>query len=250
MMCALVVLDLAAKDPAVLDEVVTFSKRADETPGSTADVRAGEKAPVRELLYGLLLPSGNDAATAFAEHFGPRLEPPAEAFPGTDPNEPIERFVAEMNRTAARLGLKASSFRNPHGLSVDGHRASAADLVRLARAAMTHEMFRKVISTRLYGCTVDGEGGYKRNTRWENTNQLLATTGYAGVKTGTTDAAGACLVSLGIDPTKAGAPSDSDRRLIIAVLGATSPDARYTDTRNLFRWAWGKLGKGAAVGGE
>lgn len=249
-MCALVVLDLAAKDPAVLDEIVTFSKRADETPGSTAAVRAGEKVPVRELLYGLLLPSGNDAATAFAEHFGPRLEPAAEAFPGTDPNEPIERFVAEMNRTAARLGLKASSFRNPHGLSVDGHRASAADLVRLARAALEHETFRKVISTRLHGCTVEGEGGYKRNTRWENTNQLLGTTGYAGVKTGTTDAAGACLVSLGTDPAKASAPSDADRRLIIAVLGSTSPDARYTDTRNLFRWAWGQLGKSAVVGGQ
>lgn len=248
-MCALVVLDLVAKDPAVLDEVVTFSKRADDTPGSTADVRAGEKAPVRELLYGLLLPSGNDVATAFAEHFGPRLEPAAEPVPGTDPKEPIERFVAEMNRTAVRLGLKAT-FRNPHGLSVDGHRSSAADLVRLARAAREHEIFRTVTSTRLHGCTVEGEGGYKRNTRWENTNQLLGTTGYGGVKTGTTDAAGACLVSLGTDPAKASAPSDSDRRLIIAVLGSTSPDARYTDTRNLFRWAWGQLGKGTTVGGQ
>lgn len=249
-MCALVVFDLAAKDPAVLDEVVTISKRADDTPGSTAAVRAGEKVPVRELLYGLLLPSGNDAAVAFAEHFGPRFEPAAEPYPGTDPNEPVERFVAEMNRTAARLGLKASGFRNPHGLSVDGHRASAADLVRLARAALEHERFREVVSTRLYGCTVTGEGGYTRNTRWENTNQLLGKAGYAGVKTGTTDAAGACLVSLGSDPAKAAAPSPADRRLIVAVLGATSPDARYVDTRNLFRWAWDQIGKPTAVGGE
>lgn len=249
-MCALVVLELAAKDPAVLDEVVTFSQRADDTPGSTAAVRAGEKVPVRELLYGLMLPSGNDAATAFAEHFGSRFDPPAEPVSGTDPNDPVERFVAEMNRTAARLGLKTASFRNPHGLTAEGHQSSPADLIRLARAALEHERFRQVISTRLYGTTVEGEGGYKRNTRWENTNQLLGTTGYFGVKTGTTDAAGACLVSLGVDPAKAASPSAGDRKLIVAVLGSSAPDARYVDTRNLFRWAWGQLGKGTAVGGE
>jgi D-alanyl-D-alanine carboxypeptidase len=57
-------------------------------------------------------------------------------------------------------------------------------------------------------------------------------------------------VSLGSDPSKAAAPSTSERKLIVAVLGATSPDARYVDTRNLFRWAWGQLGKPTAVGGE
>ena len=70
MMTAWVVLRLAADDPKVLDEVVTFSERADKTTGSSAKLNAGEKLPVRELLYGLLLPSGNDAAVALAEHFG------------------------------------------------------------------------------------------------------------------------------------------------------------------------------------
>ena len=219
-MCALVVLDLAAKDPAVLDEVVTISERADRTPGSTAGVRAGEKVPVRDLLYGLLLPSGNDAATAFAEHFGPRLEPPAELPEGADPSDPRERFIAEMNRTANRLGLKATSFRNPHGLTAKGHQASPADLIRLAIAALKHEGFRKVVSTRLHGCTVTGESGYQRNCRWKNTNQLLGISGYAGVKTGTTDAAGACLVSLGSVPPGLASGNLADRKLVIAVLGA------------------------------
>ena len=75
MMTALVVVRLAKADPKVLDEIVTFSERADRTAGSTSGVKAGEKVPVRELLYGLLLPSGNDAAEAFAEHFGGRLAP-------------------------------------------------------------------------------------------------------------------------------------------------------------------------------
>src|SRR5688500_1748972 len=78
MMCAYVVLRLADADSKVLDETVTFSERADKTSGSTADIRAGESLPVRECLYGLLLPSGNDAGVALAEHFGPRLKPAAK----------------------------------------------------------------------------------------------------------------------------------------------------------------------------
>ncbi|MGC1273595.1 MAG: peptidoglycan-binding protein, partial [Planctomycetaceae bacterium] len=236
-MAALVVLELAAKDPAVLDEVVTFSRRADDTRGSTAGIRAGERLSVRELLFGLLLPSGNDAATAFAEHFGPRFDPPAEWPTGADPSDSVEHFIAEMNRAAKRLELVGTTFRNPHGLSADDHRATAADLVRLARAALKHDLFREVVSTRLHGCTVTGAGGYTRNIRWENTNQLLGTAGYTGVKTGTTDAAGACLVSLGECSAGGNGEPTTERRLIVAVLGATSPDARYVDTRNLFRWA-------------
>ena len=76
--------------------------------------------------------------------------------------------------------------------------------------------------------------GYKRNVVWRNTNQLLRTEGYDGIKTGTTGAAGNCLVSTG---------ERDGRRLIVVVLGATSTESRYTDTRNLFRWAWNDLAK-------
>ena len=79
------------------------------------------------------------------------------------------------------------------------------------------------------GCTVTGPGGYRRHVLWQNTNRLLEIEGYAGVKTGTTPAAGACLVSFG---TRGG------RDLIVVVLGAATSDARYIDARNLFRWAW------------
>jgi len=240
-MCALVVLNLAASDPKVLEEIVTISETADRTPGSTADVRVGEKIPVRELLFGLLLPSGNDAARAFAEHFGPRLEPPAEYPSGSDPSDPAERFIAEMNRTAKRLGLMKCGFRNPHGLTAEGHKASPIDLIQVARAALEHELFREIIHTRLHGYTVTGPGGYQRNCRWENTNKLLGIEGYAGVKTGTTDAAGACLVSLANAPPNLKESPMADRKLIIALLGASSSDGRYTDTRNLFRWAWKQL---------
>ena len=76
---------------------------------------------------------------------------------------------------------------------------------------------------------VTGASGYERNVIWKNTNRLLPIAGYEGVKTGTTSAAGACLVSAG---------RRGEERLLVVVLGATSSDARYVDTRNLFRWAW------------
>jgi D-alanyl-D-alanine carboxypeptidase (penicillin-binding protein 5/6) len=239
MMTAYVVLELAKADAKVLDEPLVFSQHADDTVGSTADVRAGERLTVGEALYGLMLPSGNDAATALAEHFGSRFEPekkssekpsaksPAAAPPTAD--DAFRRFVAEMNRTAKKLGMNDTHYANPHGLTVRGHVATASDLARLAAAAMQNELFRKYVNTRQHGCTVTGPGGYRRNIVWENTNKLLAIEGYNGVKTGTTTAAGACLVSYG---------TRGDRSLIVVVLGAVAAEARYTDTRNLFRWAW------------
>ena len=136
---------------------MTFSKRADRTIGSSSDVREGEHLPVHELLYGLLLPSGNDAAVAFAEHFGGRLKPPSDA---PDQADPLPRFVAEMNRVADELGLHETHFANPNGLPAAGHRSSARDLARLTSHALTQPIFARVVSTRKHGCTlVDAKGG-------------------------------------------------------------------------------------------
>lgn len=236
-MTAYLVLKLVEKSPELLDETLTFSHRADQTPGSTAGLRHGERVPVREALYGLMLPSGNDAAVALAEHFGSRFDPapplPADPNATTPPpavdDSPFGRFVAEMNRTAAALGMTDTQYANPHGLTDKRHLSSARDQFLLAKSAFELARFREVVGTRRRGATVIGPGGYQRNVVWKNTNKLLDIQGYAGVKTGTTDAAGACLVSHG---TREG------RTLIVVVLGSTSPDARYLDTRHLFRWAW------------
>lgn len=222
-MTALIVCELAQSDPKILDEVVTFSEAADKTPGSTSGVRTGEQVSVGELLYGLLLPSGNDAATAFAEHFGPRFRSSDEA------SSPSSGFMAEMNRRASALGMAHTHYENPHGLPARGHQSSASDLVKLAHAAMQNPLFRQYVSTRQHGTTVKGENGYQRNIVWKNTNKLLEMDGYSGIKTGTTTAAGACLVSWG--------ERDGQERIVV-VLGSTSSDARYVDARNLFRWTW------------
>ena len=96
---------------------------------------------------------------------------------------------------------------------------------------MSLPRFRDYISTRQRGCTVAHTSGYQRNVVWRNTNRLLGIEGYDGVKTGTTSAASACLVTLA---------HRGDRELIADIVGSATSDARYIDTRNLIRWAWSK----------
>jgi D-alanyl-D-alanine carboxypeptidase len=275
LMTAWLVLRLAESDPAVLQEVASVSPRAADTPGSTANLKAGEKVVVQDLLHGLLLPSGNDASVVIAEHFGGRfatvgrtgspsdhavkhsIDPSASnggptanpsipsidrdpdsrhaangrtTLPSCDDgNDPLPRFVAEMNRTAADLGMNDTCYRNPHGLTVDGHRSTVRDLLKLAAKLVRDGRILPYVQTRKHIGRLEGASGYVRYELWTNTNKLLDTQGYLGMKTGTTDAAGACLVSLA---------ERGDDRLLVVVLGATSSDARYVDTRNLFRWAW------------
>lgn len=221
---------LAERDPSILEEKITFSKRADDTVGSTAGVRAGEIVTVNDLMYGLLLPSGNDASVAFGEHFGDRLV--AEIKDAERKRDSLDNFITAMNDKAKELGMKETSYENTHGLTARRHKTSPRDLLTLAWHAMQQPVFSRCTNTRQYGCQVTSDAGYKRNVRWENTNRLLPIEGFDGVKTGTTSAAGACLVSRG---------NRGDKQLIVVVLGSVASDARYTDSRNLYRWAWNQL---------
>jgi D-alanyl-D-alanine carboxypeptidase len=136
-------------------------------------------------------------------------------------------FVAEMNRRAKELELTQTSFLDPNGLA--RNQASARDLAALAWTAMQNKLFQEYVRTRRHAYSVVGKDGQKREVTWTNTNKFLGEAGFDGVKTGTTNAAGACLVASG---TKGG------DRLIVVVLGASPSDARYDDSRALFNWAW------------
>jgi serine-type D-Ala-D-Ala carboxypeptidase (penicillin-binding protein 5/6) len=221
-MTAFIALRLSESDPKVLNQFVRFSERAAKTPGSSSKLLAGERLSVRELLYGMLLPSGNDAAVAVAEHFGAQF--PADSQTGDDP---VHRFVAEMNRRAKALNLIETSYLDPNGLA--RNQSSPRDLAALTWHAMQIPLFREYVRTRRQECDVTGETGEKRHVAWETTNHLLNIEGYDGVKTGTTTAAGACLVASG---------RHGSDRLIVVILGSAGGEARYTDARNLFRWAW------------
>lgn len=234
MMCAFVVLELAQKDPTVLDEWLTVSKLASNTDGSTAELKEGERVRVRDGLYALMLPSGNDMGNAFAEHFHPRLAAPGDETPAsakTAASATRRNFVAEMNRTAQRLGMKATTYRIAYG---DGGEATdftttARDLVTLTLAARRHALFREVVATVEHRAAIRLPTGGEREAIWKNTNELLQLANYDGVKTGLTTSAGHCLVATG---------SHAGRGLIVVTLGSTSEEARFADSRNLFRWAW------------
>ncbi|HZZ77659.1 MAG TPA: serine hydrolase [Gemmataceae bacterium] len=222
-MTAWLVLRLAADEPKMLDEMMTISEQAARTTGSSARIRTGDRLAVREMLYGLLLPSGNDAAVAIAQHFGERFRDRNAKNPPT----PLASFIAEMNRQAGRLMLRETRYLDPHGLG--RNETSARDLTALAYNAMQNATFRQYVQTRRRQTNILDAKGERRAVTWDNTNKLLDIEGYDGIKTGTTTAAGSCLVGSG---------RRGEDHLLVTVLGATSNDSRYADTRNLFRWAW------------
>jgi len=157
-------------EKADLDQEVTVPGAA-LVGGSSMGLRPGERMTVRELLYGMLIPSGNDAATALAIAVG-----------GNVPN-----FVQMMNQKAASLGMKNTHFANPHGMDAPDHYSSAADMLLLAHYLYdNYPLFRQIVNTR--SAVVAGH-------TLRNRNELLGVyPGVNGIKTGTTPAAGECLL--------------------------------------------------------
>lgn len=188
-MTAWLALQLANKEPDFLEQQVTISTAAANTGGSSAKVQAGDRFVLRDLLHGLLLPSGNDAAVAIAEHCGPLYRQE------NDPESPADAFVAQMNRQAAEWSLTKTKYFDPHGLGKN--HASPANLAQIAWHAMQNKTFRKIVQTRRYEATAVDTKNEKRSVVWTNSNRLLEIEGYEGIKTGTTTAAGNCLVSQG-----------------------------------------------------
>jgi len=229
-MTAWIILDLAQAQPAILSETVVYRKRPDDPGGTSADLNDGDRGPARDLLYGLLLPSGNDAALALGEHFGPRFAVQDDE----PPEDPLAPFVAEMNRRADALCMAETTYFDPHGFSANV--SSARDIVTVTWHAMRLASFREYVQTEQYACTLTTADGADRPMAWQNTNKLLPL-GYDGVKTGRTKEAGRCLVASG---------RRGDDHLITVVLGCPVDGCRYADTRNLFRWAWRMRGRGSA----
>ncbi len=152
-----------------LTETVIIPAQAVGVEGSSIYLREGEEYTVEELLYGLMLRSGNDAAVALALHCCGN----------------VEDFCKQMNVTAQKAGALASHFNNPHGLPCFGHYTTANDLCLITCYAMKNDKFREIVSTKYY-----------ETRRWKNKNKMLSLAqGGIGVKTGYTKEAGRCLVS-------------------------------------------------------
>ena len=154
-----------------LDEEITVPDEAVGVEGSSIYLSKDEKIDIRDLLYGLMLRSGNDSATALAIHH----------------SGSIEKFAAVMNERAKKIGAEHSNFKNPSGLPDDEHYTTAYDLCTIACYAMKNEVFKQIVSTTSYA------GKYKN---FINKNKILYKYENAnGIKTGYTLKAGRCLVS-------------------------------------------------------
>lgn len=200
-----------------LQDRVTISQNAvDLEPGAaTCNIAPGDVLTLEQLLYGLLLNSGNDAAIAIAEHI----------------SGSVEAFVKLMNGEAAKLGATNSHFVNPHGLHDENHYSTVYDLYLLCNAALSYEKFVEIIGKASYTAQYQRADGGQGQVEFVSTNQYYkgveapAQATVLGGKTGTTDEAGSCLVLASQD--RAG------KRYISVVLKAGDRDALYAGMNTL-----------------
>ena len=212
---------LSLYDP---DKKVVIPEEAADVPkdSSLVPVTPGETMTMRDLLYGMMIRSGNDAANAVAVLC----------------SGSVDAFAEEMNRTAAKLGMENSRFVNPHGYTAEGHYTSARDLVKAARYGLTQKEFREIVTCLKYTLPKTE----KRNEelvltqKWEIFNPLSE---YyipyaAGVKSGYTSTAGFCYV---------GAYQESGITLIASVMGGQGRNMAWTDLKRLFAYGMAKTMK-------
>lgn len=160
-----------------IDEEVTVTEKSVGIEGSSIYLEVGEKLSVKDLLYGLMLRSGNDCAETLALHV----------------SGSINNFAELMNKTAEKIGCENSNFVNPHGLHSDNHYTTAYDLALISVYAMENPVFRQIVSSKSYTIPFT-----TRNTKrlLINKNKMLKEfDGATGIKTGFTKKAGRCLVS-------------------------------------------------------
>ncbi|MGE5583885.1 MAG: D-alanyl-D-alanine carboxypeptidase family protein [Bacillota bacterium] len=194
-----------------LDHKIRISRRAANQPGSSMNLRRGEERTLRELLYGLLLSSGNDAATAIAEYIS-----------GSE-----ERFARLMTTKAHQLGMNNTCFKNASGLPAVGHYTTAYDMALLAGYALKNETFAEVVQTKVASISSSRSN---RSRSLVNHNKLLWQYPYTtGIKTGYTRRAGKCLVA---------SASQNGNTLISVVLKSGT---MYNDSINLFDYGFNRL---------
>lgn len=192
-----------------LNDTIEVSKKAAGTGGSRLGLKFGDKITINDLLYGLMLRSGNDAAVALAEYAG-----------GS-----IEGFAELMNKKASELGLTNTHFETPHGLDSDEHYTTAYELAILSNYALNNPTFAQIVGTKNYTITING---YPKQLN--NTNELLGNlNGVYGVKTGFTNGANRCLVT---------ACKRNDMDIICVVLGADTKKFRTLDSIKLINYVF------------
>lgn len=192
-----------------LDELIEVPKEATWTGGSTVGLKAGDKITAKALLYGMLLPSGNDCAYTVAIHIGGN----------------IENFANLMNMKVKSMGITDTSFANPHGLDNESHYTSAKSMAMITRYALKNKYINEIVNTRT--ATINF-GSFTKTLN--NTNALLRTYSKAdGVKTGFTNGANRCLVA---------SATDNNRRYIAVILGAETTQIRFNEAKEILEYCF------------
>ncbi|MER8235815.1 D-alanyl-D-alanine carboxypeptidase family protein [Streptomyces sp. NPDC101490] len=209
-----------------LDAKVTIDKAYSDyivaKNASSARLIVGDKVTVRQLLYGLMLPSGCDAAYALADKFGT----------GTTRAARVKSFIGKMNDEARRMGLTNTRFDSFDGISNGSNYSTPRDLTKIASSAMKNSTFRAIVKTKSTSQKVTTRSGGYRYMAWSNTNKLLSTySGAIGVKTGSGPQAKYCLVF---------AATRGSKTVIGAVLGAPNEANRTADVKKLLDYGFAK----------
>lgn len=190
-----------------LKNIVTVDSKSASIGGSRLGLKRYDKVTVNDLLYGLMLRSGNDAASALAIYIG-----------GS-----IQNFAEMMNNKAKKLGLKNTHFVVPHGLDNKDHYTTAYELAKITDYALKNETFKKIVSTSSTSININGVP-----SQITNTNKLLNNvSGVYGVKTGFTNGAGRCLVT---------ACKKNKMDIITVIIGADTSKIRTEDTKKLINY--------------
>jgi len=209
---------LLAVEYGKLTDRITVGKEVQfKTEGeSTAWLKEGQVLTLRELLAGLMLPSGNDAARTIAVYIAKKQMDN----PHVSEEKALDYFVSMMNKKAKEVGAKESHFMNPHGLHDPNHYTTAYDLGLIASKAMKNPMFQEIVSSKVYS---------DKAITYQNRNQLLDSNspyyfeGANGIKTGFTDEAGYCLVS----------SAERNGKRLMAVVLKSSKNSVWNDSTTL-----------------
>ncbi len=214
---------ILAVENCKMDEKITVSNAAATVGNSTAGLLEGDELTVEQALRGLMIPSGNDAAIALAEHVGKKLDPKTK--------DAVATFVKAMNEQAKKLGCTGTLFENPHGLDFDewagDMHSTAHDVALMMQEAMKDDTIREVMASKDPWIEVTGADGSDHSHSMETHNVLLDQDGNIGGKTGTTDDAGYCFAS---------AYNRDGDEIYTVVLNSSTTDQRFADTATLASW--------------
>ncbi|MCI6967903.1 MAG: D-alanyl-D-alanine carboxypeptidase [Collinsella sp.] len=214
---------ILAVENCKMDEKITVSNAAATVGNSTAGLLEGDELTVEQALRGLMIPSGNDAAIALAEHVGKKLDPKTK--------DAVATFVKAMNERAKKLGCTGTLFENPHGLDFDewagDMHSTAHDVALMMQEAMKDDTSREVMACKDPWIEVTGADGSDHSHSMDTHNVLLDQDGNIGGKTGTTDDAGYCFAS---------AYNRDGDEIYTVVLNSSTTDQRFADTATLASW--------------